>query len=163
MNAESEVAGADGLGKEPKETRGRKELRELAEATGYSDGMDDEQFGGVDAVIDYKNALEDRLASLIDSRPANGVDAIVQEAGEIIATRGEVEDVPKLIGEIEEHHPDELYCSFLAPAIDRMEAALKARAEGNELEVEEGGEISAPVRPDGPETAEGGLIGQQPY
>lgn len=146
MNAESEMAGADGLGAEPKETRGQKELRELAESIGYSDGADGDDEGGVDALIDYKNALEDRLASLIDSRPANGVDAIVQEAGEIIATRGEVEDVPKLIDEIEERHPDELYCSFLAPAIDRMEAALKARAEGNELEADEDGRLSDRIR-----------------
>lgn len=128
MNAESEMAQGDGLGAEPSETRGQKELRELAEEIGYSDGADGDDEGGVDALIDYKNALEDRLASLIDSRPANGVDAIVQEAGEIIATRGEVEDVPKLIEEIEEHYPDELYASFIAPGIDRMEEALQVCA-----------------------------------
>lgn len=115
-------------------TRGQRELRDLAAEIGYSDGADGDDEGGVDALIDYKNALEDRLCALIDSRPANGVDAIVQEAGEIIATRGEVEDVPKLIEEIEEHYPDELYASFIAPGIDRMEEALKARAEGNEAE-----------------------------
>lgn len=56
MNAESEMAGADGLGGEPKADA----LDELAREIGYSDGADSDDEGGVDALIDYKNALEDR-------------------------------------------------------------------------------------------------------
>ena len=36
----------------------------LAEEIGYSDESDDDETGGVDALIDYKNALEERCRSL---------------------------------------------------------------------------------------------------
>ncbi len=49
------------------ETHGQRALRELAEAIGYSDGADGDDEGGIDALIDYKNALEDRLAGRIDA------------------------------------------------------------------------------------------------
>lgn len=60
MNAESEMAGADGLGGEAKPDA----LDELAREIGYSDGSDDDETGGVDALIDYKNALEERCRRL---------------------------------------------------------------------------------------------------
>lgn len=60
MNAESEMAGADGLGAESVPDA----LDDLAKEIGYSDGADDDEAGGVDALIDYKNALEDRCRSL---------------------------------------------------------------------------------------------------
>ena len=60
------MATCDGLG--AGETAGQRELRELASAIGYSDGADGDDEGGVDALVDYKNALEDRLAALIDAR-----------------------------------------------------------------------------------------------
>lgn len=39
-------------------------LAELAKEIGYSDGADDDETGGVDALIDYKNALEERCHRL---------------------------------------------------------------------------------------------------
>lgn len=39
-------------------------LAELRKEIGYSDGADDDETGGVDALIDYKNALEDRCGQL---------------------------------------------------------------------------------------------------
>lgn len=45
---------------------GQRELAKLANEIGYSDGSDNDEDGGVDALIDYKNALEDRLVALLD-------------------------------------------------------------------------------------------------
>lgn len=67
MNAESEMRDADGLGGEPVERPGQAACRELAEEIGYSDGSDDDETGGVDALIDYKNALEDRYCEAVDA------------------------------------------------------------------------------------------------
>lgn len=57
MNAEAEMNGGDGLG-------GADPLADLAKEIGYSDGADDDESGGVDALIDYKNALEERCHHL---------------------------------------------------------------------------------------------------
>lgn len=64
MNAEQEMNTADGLGAGP--SAGQRVLDELAAAVNYSDGADDPETGGVDALIDYKNELEDRLRSVLD-------------------------------------------------------------------------------------------------
>ncbi|HEX7246456.1 MAG TPA: hypothetical protein VF245_12925 [Solirubrobacterales bacterium] len=49
------------------ETYGQRTIRETAEAIGYSDGNDDDETGGVDALIDYKNAVEERLTLALDT------------------------------------------------------------------------------------------------
>lgn len=65
MNAEQEMNTADGLGAGP--SAGQRVLDEMAAAIGYrSEPEDGEDDGGVDALIDYKNALEDRLCSVLD-------------------------------------------------------------------------------------------------
>jgi hypothetical protein len=60
MNAETEMAGADGLGTNPDP------LAELRQACGYSPNTACE----LDSLIDYKDALEERCRSLEDARRA---------------------------------------------------------------------------------------------
>lgn len=60
MNAETEMAGADGLGGGEPDP-----LDKLAAEIGYGgDVPEDDDPGCLDALIDYKNALEDRCRSL---------------------------------------------------------------------------------------------------
>lgn len=109
MNAESEMAGADGLGAETRTTYraavmvdAREQIQELvrlaahaeiglevygplrssgnaanldpcaqiAESVGYFDEAETDQGGGLDALIDYKNALESALRSTVDAESA---------------------------------------------------------------------------------------------
>jgi len=149
MNAESEMAGADGLGAAPSDDKARcddcrriwpvgelvepKRLSErldpggtvpagecpecsalayllddpldkLAAEIGYSDGADDDETGGVDALIDYKNALEDRCRSLELSPDARRV------VGQLVAEGGDVDDV-----EAEREVWDEIQAAFPCP------------------------------------------------
>ena len=58
MNAETEMQTSDGLGADPDP------LAQLAADVGYSDDTDDPNQGSMEALIDYKNALEDRCRQL---------------------------------------------------------------------------------------------------
>ena len=58
------------------ESAGQRAIRELAEATGYSDGSADDETG-VDALIAYKDSLEDRLVPMIDGDAA-GLDRLAR-------------------------------------------------------------------------------------
>ncbi len=71
MNAESEMAGADGPGGEPKRLD---PCAQIAESVGYGDGADGGDFGGIDALIDYKNALEDALRRALDENDIYSVE-----------------------------------------------------------------------------------------
>jgi len=53
------------------ETNVERQLRELREACGYSDGEDGEETG-VDSLIDYKNELEDAYACLLEAFESKG-------------------------------------------------------------------------------------------
>lgn len=73
------MATSDGLGASPGPSAGQRLLAEIAGACEYSADED----SGVDALIAYKDALEDRLCSLVDG--VLGDSALSDEARALIA------------------------------------------------------------------------------
>lgn len=54
---------------------GERLIAQMCESIGYSDGSDGDE-SGVEELIDYKNALEDRLVQAVDEAPARGGDPL---------------------------------------------------------------------------------------
>lgn len=63
-------------------------LAALAKEIGYSDGADDDESGGVDALIDYKNALEDRCRTLEGAELSEEARALIAAC---VATSDEID------------------------------------------------------------------------
>ena len=109
-------------------------LDKLAAEIGYSDGSDDDEAGGVDALIDYKNALEDAVRKLTDDRAAElpGIDEepvrgfeIMREVLAVILNREETTTAQInafLRGDI---GAEGLYEAHIAPAITTCEQAIR--------------------------------------
>jgi hypothetical protein len=128
MNAESEMAGADGLG-------GPKRLdpcTQIAESVGYS--ATDDETGSIETLIDYKNSLEDAVRRLtdddkaalpgIDTEPLEGYE-IMREVLAVILNREETtaEQINAFLrGEV---GAEGLYEAHIAPAITTCERAIR--------------------------------------
>lgn len=70
-------------------------LAELRKEIGYSDGADDDETGGIDALVDYKNALEDRCGQL--ERALGEVGHVLPRSESWDGGPGRLEDIAAII------------------------------------------------------------------
>jgi phage gp29-like protein len=78
----------------------------------------------------------DVIEEIVTRAHPEAIEPVAREAIETIIARGSLDRVEaeRLYEEIENVEPDALYSSFIGPMIDGIEDALKARAEGNEVD-----------------------------